>query len=51
MEEGAKWTIPANLETTSRSLFFFKGSSIEVDGRRNSCKPLNFDRKEAQISK
>jgi quercetin 2,3-dioxygenase len=33
MEAGAKWTIPAASETVSRSLFFFKGSSIEIENQ------------------
>lgn len=32
MEAGAKWAIPAASETVSRSLFFFKGTTIEIDG-------------------
>jgi redox-sensitive bicupin YhaK (pirin superfamily) len=33
MEAGAKWTIPSASKGTNRSIYFFHGSSIEVDGQ------------------
>jgi len=34
MEAGAKWTIPPASKGTNRSLYFFQGSSIEVDDEK-----------------
>ncbi len=34
MEAGAEWTLPATLAEANRSLFFYRGEDIQIDGRR-----------------
>lgn len=33
MEAGAKWTLPATQPGASRTIFFYKGASIEIEGQ------------------
>lgn len=40
MEAGATWTLPATNSEASRSFFFYKGSSVEIDGREVSAGSL-----------
>jgi len=40
MEAGAEWTLPATLEGTNRSIFFYRGGNIQIEGRTIQAKSI-----------